>query len=44
MDHSKVIIAVVVTIVVVKLIAVHLYLRTKINQSDTQKDQSSKDG
>jgi hypothetical protein len=34
MGNSKIIIAVVVGIIVLKLIAVHFYLKAKINQSE----------
>ena len=38
MGNSKIIIAVVVGIIVLKLIAVHLYLKKKINESEQTKD------
>jgi sensor histidine kinase regulating citrate/malate metabolism len=34
MGNSKIIIAIVVGIVVIKLVAVHFYLKTKIKQSE----------
>lgn len=36
MGNSKIIIAVVVGIIVLKLIAVHFYLKTKIKQTETK--------
>lgn len=38
MGNSKIIITVVVGIIVLKLVAVHLYLRKKINETDNKKD------
>ena len=38
MGNSKIIIAVVVGIIVLKLIAVHLYLKKKVNESEQTKD------
>lgn len=40
MENSNIIIAVVVSIIVLKLIAVHLYLKKKINQSEQNKTQN----
>jgi len=42
MGNSKIIIAVVVSIIVLKLIAVHFYLKTKIEQSEEKKDTDDK--
>lgn len=40
MENSNIIIAVVVSIIVLKLIAVHLYLKNKTNQSEQNKTQN----
>jgi len=42
MGNSKIIIAVVVGIIVIKLLAVHLYLKTKIDSSKDNKDNDKK--
>jgi len=43
MGNSKIIIAVVVGIIVIKLVAVHLYLKTKIDQAEAKKNEDDKD-
>lgn len=40
MGNSQIIIAVVVGIVVLKLVAVHLYLKKKMDESDNSKESS----
>lgn len=40
MQTSTTIIVIVVAIIVIKLVAVHMYLKTKINQSLEEKEQN----
>ena len=38
MGNSKIIIAIVVTIILIKIIAVHYYVKTKIKESEEKSD------
>lgn len=42
MGNSKIIIAVVVSIIVVKLFAVHYYLKTKTNKNEKEDNEKNK--